>query len=102
MSDAFLRWPQVKARVPRSKSGIYAAIAEGRFPKPIKISGPSGRAVAWLESEIDAWLRQQVELSRKPAESFAEPAEEPECADSFRGTALHLRQGLGLRRSPSH
>ena len=29
----------------------------GRFPRPVKI-GP--RAVAWVESEIDDWLRQRI------------------------------------------
>jgi prophage regulatory protein len=63
MGDSVLRWPKVKARIPLSKSGVYLAISEGRFPRPIKLGG---RAVGWLESEVDSWLRQQVEQSRGP------------------------------------
>lgn len=62
MSDTFLRFPQVRAKIPYSKSWIYLAIAEGRFPRPIKVGG--GRAAMWLSSEIDSWLRKQVELNR--------------------------------------
>jgi prophage regulatory protein len=58
-----LRLPQVKVRVGLSRSSIYAAMADGRFPSSIEL-GP--RAVGWLDSEIDAWLMQQMESSRSP------------------------------------
>lgn len=61
MSNIILRLPQVKVRVGLSRSSIYAAIAQSRFPKPVEL-GP--RAVGWLDSEIDAWVMQQVESSR--------------------------------------
>lgn len=35
------------------RSAIYAAVARGDFPKPVKL-GP--RASAWLSDEIHAWL----------------------------------------------
>ena len=44
-----------------SRSGIYAAVAAGKFPTPIKL-GP--RAVGWLESEIDACVERLIILSR--------------------------------------
>jgi prophage regulatory protein len=62
MINAVLRFPQVRARVGLSRSMIYLAIAEGRFPRPIKLGA---RAVGWLESEVDAWLRQRVELRQR-------------------------------------
>ncbi len=61
MSSFILRLPQVKIKVGLSRSSIYAAIALGRFPAAIPL-GP--RARGWLESDVEAWLRQQVELSR--------------------------------------
>jgi prophage regulatory protein len=61
MSDAFLRLPQVKIRVGLSRSSIYMAISEGKFPRPVRLGT---RAVGWLESEIEAWVLQQVKLSR--------------------------------------
>jgi prophage regulatory protein len=61
MPDTILRLPQVKIRVGLSRSSIYSAIAEGRFPPSIRLGA---RSVGWLESEIQDWVRQKSELSR--------------------------------------
>lgn len=61
---AIMRRKQVEARTGRSRSSIYADMAAGTFPKPVKI-GP--RAVGWIEGEISDWLRAQVDQSRKVA-----------------------------------
>ena len=45
-------------------STIYKLIAEGRFPRPIDLTG---RAVGWVDLEVDDWIltklaeRDQVE-----------------------------------------
>jgi prophage regulatory protein len=57
-----LRRKQVETRTGLSRSTIYARIAEGTFPAPINLCG--GRAVGWIESEIDTWLRSRIEASR--------------------------------------
>jgi prophage regulatory protein len=36
-----------------SSNARYEEIAQGRFPKPVKIGR---RASAWLMSEVEAWL----------------------------------------------
>jgi len=46
-----LRFPQVIELTGRSKSRIYADIAKGKFPAPVKIGA---KAVAWVEDEIAA------------------------------------------------
>lgn len=61
MANRILRLPEVKSSVGLARSTIYARIEEGTFPKPISL-GP--RAVGWLESEIQDWVRQKVESSR--------------------------------------
>ena len=61
MSQVILRLPQVKLRVGLSRSSIYLAVSRGNFPKPVRLGA---RAVGWLESEVDVWLRQQIERSR--------------------------------------
>lgn len=53
MRETILRRPEVQKRTGRSRSAIYAGMADGTFPLPIKL-GP--RAVGWLESEIIAWM----------------------------------------------
>lgn len=41
------------------RSTIYKGMAEGTFPKQIKLT-PSGRAVGWRLSEINAWLESRI------------------------------------------
>ena len=59
-----LRLPQVKARTGLSRSTIYLRISEGRFPKPVSLGG---RAVGWIEAEVNDWLSEQIDNSRKTA-----------------------------------
>lgn len=62
MATVILRLPAVKARTGLSRSTIYLRISEGRFPKPVSLGG---RAVGWVEAEVNEWLDQQIEVSRK-------------------------------------
>lgn len=55
------RRKKVEARTGLSRSTIYAGIRAGTFPKPIRLGAQS---VGWLESEIDAWLRERIAASR--------------------------------------
>lgn len=57
-----LRLPEVKIRVGLSRSSIYVAVSQGSFPKPIRLGA---RSVGWLEVEIEEWVSQKVELSRR-------------------------------------
>ena len=62
MANTILRLPAVKNRTGLSRSTIYLRISENRFPKPISLGG---RAVGWIEEEIDAWLTTQIQNSRE-------------------------------------
>lgn len=62
MATAILRLPAVKARTGLTRSTIYLRIAEGSFPKPVSLGG---RAVGWIEAEVNDWLNQQIESSRQ-------------------------------------
>ena len=64
MTHNILRLPGVKARTGLSRSTIYLRISEGSFPKPVSLGG---RAVGWIEAEINDWLNQQIETSRMAA-----------------------------------
>lgn len=61
MAITILRLPIVIARTGLSRSSIYLRISTGKFPSPIALGG---RAVGWVEDEIQTWLEQQVEASR--------------------------------------
>ena len=63
-SLSILRRKAVELRCGLSRSSIYDAVREGRFPAPVRIGR---RAVGWVASEVDAWLAAQVERSRKSA-----------------------------------
>jgi prophage regulatory protein len=64
LSLTILRLPAVKTRTGLSRSTIYLRVSEGTFPKPVSLGG---RAVGWVESEIQQWLEQRIEASRKTA-----------------------------------
>ena len=59
---AILRLPEVKKITALSRSTIYARISEGTFPRAVNLGG---RAVGWLEAEIQDWLQRRIEASRK-------------------------------------
>ena len=62
----FLRLAEVKNRVGYGRASIYRLIAAGQFPKPHSLGA---RAVAWLESEIDAWIEARVNGQAAPGAS---------------------------------
>ena len=62
MTHNILRLPAVKARTGLSRSTIYLRISEGSFPKSVSLGG---RAVGWIEAEVNDWLTQRIEASRK-------------------------------------
>jgi prophage regulatory protein len=45
-----------------SRSHLYHLISQGLFPTQINLCG--GRAVAWVESEVQAWIDSRIEASR--------------------------------------
>ena len=51
------RRPEVEAKTGLSRSSIYEKMKNGTFPKPVKL-GP--RAVGWLETEVDAWIKERI------------------------------------------
>ncbi len=61
MSHTILRLPQIKKRTGLSRSSIYLRMANGEFPVSISLGG---RAVGWLEQDIDEWIIERIEESR--------------------------------------
>ena len=60
-----VRLPAVQARTGLAQSTIYVRVADGSFPQPIRLGA---RAVGWIESEVDAWIREQIAASRGRAQ----------------------------------
>ena len=59
MSD-LLALRAVRAKTGFSPSWIYRKVAEGKFPKPVKV----GVATRWICSEVDEWVNAHIEASR--------------------------------------
>ena len=55
--DSFLRLPEVMRITGRSRATIYRAMENGTFPKKIQLGE---NTVAWLESEIAAWIAERT------------------------------------------
>ena len=64
-SMRFLRLSEVKKRVGYSRASIYRKVASGEFPRPYNLGG---RAVAWLESDVNGWIAERVEAGRSSRE----------------------------------
>lgn len=58
-----IRLREVLAKTGLSRSAVYAAIQAGTFPAPIPIL-PGGRSTAWVECEVNAWLRERIAAVR--------------------------------------
>ena len=57
MDSRILRRPEVERATGLSRSTIYAMMAEGTFPKPIRLSK---RAVGWRDTKIAEWLESRT------------------------------------------
>lgn len=57
-----IRVPEVLRRVGFSRTTMYELIKEGRFPDKVIIRA---RSVAFVESEIDAWIENTISDSRR-------------------------------------
>ncbi|VAW66627.1 hypothetical protein MNBD_GAMMA08-912 [hydrothermal vent metagenome] len=62
MTHIILRLPAVINRTGISRSTIYLMMSKKQFPLPISLGD---RAVGWLEDEINSWLENRIEASRK-------------------------------------
>ena len=56
-----LRMPEVEARTGLSRSTINVLRRQGRFPQPVLLGA---RALGWIESEIEEWIRERIAESR--------------------------------------
>ncbi len=60
--NILLRRKQVESQIGLGRSAIYKLMSKGMFPKPIKLTD---KAVAWQQSQIDAWIESRISTSQK-------------------------------------
>lgn len=56
--ERLLRRREVEHLTSLSRSLLYSKIADGTFPRPIRIGK---QAVAWPESRVRAWIDEQIQ-----------------------------------------
>ena len=66
MTTKFLRLPEVIDRTGLSRTHIYYLISVGLFPRQINLCG--GRAIAWVEDEVEEWLQFRIRETRGPVD----------------------------------
>ncbi len=71
-----LRMREVSARVALRPPRIYNLIKRGDFPVPVRIHG---RSVAWIASEVEAWIASRPRAGRL-AENTNAPGVTPEAS----------------------
>lgn len=62
MTNRFIRIAEVKEITGKSRSAIYADMADGTFPQSILIGA---RSVAWAESDIAAWVKAKIDTANQ-------------------------------------
>ena len=60
MLTQILRRRQLEEQLGLSRSAIYQMVADGLFPKPIKLGR---RAVGWRADDVENWLSKMQEVS---------------------------------------
>jgi len=72
MTDKLLRINKVMDMTGKSRSAIYADIANKCFPNSILIGA---RSVAWAESDIVAWVKDKIDAAKPKSKKEKELAE---------------------------
>lgn len=67
MAQQVLRVPEVLAQIGLSRSTLYQRLAEGSFPRPVRLGGR--RAIGFLQADVDAWISAQVQASREKGDT---------------------------------
>ena len=59
---SIVRHKDVKQKLKISSAKLFDMVAKGLFPKPFPIV-PGGRAVGWLETDVNQWIENQKNTS---------------------------------------
>lgn len=54
--EVILRLPAVLLRIGLQRSSLYAMVAEGHFPAPVRLGL---RSVGWRESDVAKWIAER-------------------------------------------
>jgi prophage regulatory protein len=60
----YIRFKELRKLVPLGRTTIWRMMREGRFPRSRRIGKA---AAAWLESEVEEWIRERAYAQNNPA-----------------------------------
>jgi prophage regulatory protein len=60
--QVLLRRRDVEARTGLKRSALYKLMTEGTFPAQVKLG--IGACVAWIQSDVDQWIQDQIDNGR--------------------------------------
>jgi prophage regulatory protein len=63
-NERILRRKEVETVTGLGRSVIYEKMADGTFPQQVPLHG---RAVGWVESEVQSWISDRIEEAREVA-----------------------------------
>ena len=61
-NNRFIRIAAVTNLTGMPRSSVYALIKRGLFPAQLSLGG--GKSVAWLESDVLAWMNERIAASK--------------------------------------
>ena len=61
LEDQFVDMAFITSLTGLTDKWYYRRIKDGLFPKPVKL----GRSSRWLKSEVESWLQERINQSRK-------------------------------------
>lgn len=68
----FIYRNEVLGRVGVSYVALWSWVRDGKFPAPVELQGSHQRSrLAWLESEVDAWMASRTRRRPKPKSANA-------------------------------
>lgn len=70
LEDQFVNMAFITNLTGLTDKWFYKLIKDDVFPKPIKM----GRSSRWLKSEVEPWLQERINQSRKQASPLTKPA----------------------------
>lgn len=79
-NQRLIRRKEVQDKVGLGASSIYAMMKQGKFPKCLSLSE---RRVAWIESDIDKWIAEQIATHRATSAIYEAEVEENKKAVSL-------------------
>jgi len=57
----FIRFKELRQRVPLGRTTIWKMMREGRFPQSRRIGK---MATAWLENEVEDWIKEHADIQK--------------------------------------